>query len=119
MSRPRPGNIRPALTTLFSPGACALRLLFLVSRSANIAVISSTRCGVSCPMGMNSGPCRPHRLEADALNAIEPQILDAVRSCATRPDTVSPGQMRAVVEHDQGGTKITKWIGQESFIHEF
>ena len=29
------------------------------------------------------------------------------------------GQFRKVIEIDQGGTKITKWIGQRSFVDEF
>ncbi|SEE38357.1 hypothetical protein SAMN05444161_5600 [Rhizobiales bacterium GAS191] len=62
---------------------------------------------------------RPRRLDADALDAIEPQLLNAVRVAATQPDTVPQGQLRAVHDIDQNGLKITKWIGQDSFIHEF
>ncbi|SED74331.1 hypothetical protein SAMN05444161_3895 [Rhizobiales bacterium GAS191] len=61
---------------------------------------------------------RPRRLDADALDALEPQILSAVRVAATQPDTVPQGQLRAVHDIDQNGLKITKWIGQQSFIHE-
>lgn len=71
------------------------------------------------PEGHEFRRVNPHQLEADALDAIEPQLLNAVRACATRPDTVPVGQMRAVIERDQAGRPITKWIGQDSFIRDF
>jgi hypothetical protein len=42
-----------------------------------------------------------------------------VQAEAHNPGTVKPGQLRKVIEIDQGGTKITKWIGQQSFVKDF
>jgi hypothetical protein len=58
-------------------------------------------------------------LRSDALNVIEPQICKAVHAQAYDPSTVPRGEYRRVVEINQGGTKIVKWIGQESFVKEF
>jgi hypothetical protein len=58
------------------------------------------------------------RLDDAMLSVFEPQLLKAVRDAANDPSTVPPGQMRRVVEVDEGGTKIVKWIGQRSFIED-
>jgi len=55
-------------------------------------------------------------LNDSALDALEPQLLRAVHAEAHNPDTVPPGEFRKVIEVDQGGTRITKCVGQESFV---
>ena len=56
------------------------------------------------------------QLPADALEVYEPQILDACRSSARRPDAVPSGQMRRVEHVDGNGLKIVSWVGAESFV---
>jgi hypothetical protein len=58
-------------------------------------------------------------LNDSALDALEPQLLRAVHAEAHNPATVPPGEFRRVVETDQGGTRIVKFIGQESFVKQF
>ena len=59
------------------------------------------------------------RMDDYVLGNFEPQLYKAVRDAAHDPSTVPPGQFRRVVEIDQGGTKMVKWIGQESFVKDF
>ena len=59
------------------------------------------------------------RMDDYVLANFEPQLYKAVRDAAHDPSTVPPGQFRRVVEIDQGGTKMVKWIGQESFVKDF
>ena len=65
------------------------------------------------------GLLRVFKLDDSALDAIEPQILTAVKSAAHRPDSVPPGEFRAAKEQDQSGRDITKFVGPESFVREF
>jgi len=58
-------------------------------------------------------------LNDSALDALEPQLYQAVSAEAHNPNTVPPGEFRKVIEVDQGGTRITKFIGQQSFVKEF
>jgi hypothetical protein len=56
-------------------------------------------------------------LRADALRALEPQLLTAVIVEANNPATVEPGQFRRIPEHDQYGHVTSfKFIGPESFV---
>ena len=56
-------------------------------------------------------------LKADALAALEPQVLQAAVVEANNPCHVEPGQLRKVEELDEyGKLKTIKWIGQESFV---
>jgi hypothetical protein len=56
-------------------------------------------------------------LKADALGALEPQVLQAAVVEANNPCHVEPGQLRKVEELDEyGKLKTIKWIGQESFV---
>jgi hypothetical protein len=55
-------------------------------------------------------------LDDAVLNAFEPQLYRAVRDAAHDASTVPPGEFRKVIEVDQGGTRYTKFIGQESFV---
>jgi hypothetical protein len=59
------------------------------------------------------------RLDDATISVFEPQLYRAVHDAANDPSTVPPGELRRVVEVDQGGTKITKFIGQRSFVHDF
>ena len=59
------------------------------------------------------------RLDDATLSVFEPQLYRAVHDAAHDASSVPPGQFRRVVEVDQGGTKITKWIGQQSFVKDF
>jgi hypothetical protein len=59
------------------------------------------------------------RLDDATLSAFERQLYPAVRNAANDPTSVPAGEMRRVIEVDQGGTKITKWIGRESFVKAF
>ena len=56
------------------------------------------------------------RMDDYVLGNFEPQLYKAVRDAAHDPSTVPPGEFRKVIETDQGGTRFTKWIGQESFV---
>ena len=58
------------------------------------------------------------QLSNDALDVFEPQILQACRTEAYNATSVPLGEMRRVVEIDQSGLKIVKFIGQESFVKE-
>jgi len=56
-------------------------------------------------------------LRADALQALEPQVLKAAVVEANNPCHVEPGELRKVEELDEyGKLKTIKWIGQESFV---
>src|SRR6516162_10203899 len=56
-------------------------------------------------------------LKADALQALEPQVLQAAVVEANNPVHVEPGQLRKIEELDEyGKLKTIKWIGQESFV---
>jgi len=58
-------------------------------------------------------------LKADALGALEPQVLQAAVVEANNPCHVEPGQLRKVEELDEyGKLKTIKWIGQESFVKQ-
>jgi len=58
------------------------------------------------------------RLDDATLSAFEPQLYAAVHKAAYDPSSVPPGEFRRVFEVDQGGTKIVRWIGQESFVRQ-
>jgi hypothetical protein len=71
------------------------------------------------PEGHKLRQVQYRRLDDATITVFEPQLYQAVHAEAHNPNTVPPGQFRKVVEIDQGGTKIVKWIGQESFVKEF
>jgi hypothetical protein len=57
------------------------------------------------------------QLKADALQALEPQVLTACVAEANNPCHVPAGELRKVEElDDYGKLKTIKWIGQESFV---
>ena len=56
-------------------------------------------------------------LKADALGALEPQVLQAAVVEANNPCHVPAGELRKVEElDDYGKLKTIKWIGPESFV---
>jgi len=56
-------------------------------------------------------------LKADALGALEPQVLQAAVVEANNPCHVAPGELRKVEElDDYGKLKTIRWIGPESFV---
>ena len=58
-------------------------------------------------------------LKADALQALEPQVLQAAVVEANNPVHVEPGQLRKIEELDEyGKLKTIRWIGQESFVKQ-
>jgi hypothetical protein len=58
-------------------------------------------------------------LDSDALGTFEAQLIPAVRSEAFRPDSVAKDTIREVVDVDQNGLKVHRFIGLRSFIHDF
>jgi hypothetical protein len=59
------------------------------------------------------------KLPNDALDVLEPQLLQACKKEAYNADSVPIGAMRRVVEMDpQNGQKIVKFIGQRSFVFD-
>src|SRR6266540_466242 len=57
------------------------------------------------------------QLKADALQILEPQLLNACVVEANNPAHVPPGELRKVEELDEyGKLKTIRWIGQESFV---
>jgi hypothetical protein len=59
------------------------------------------------------------QLNDSALDALEPQLYRAVHAEAHNASSVPPGEFRKVIEVDQGGTRIVKFVGQESFVKQF
>jgi hypothetical protein len=57
------------------------------------------------------------QLEPDALQVLEPQLLNACVVEANNPIHVPLGELRKIEELDEyGKLKTIKWIGQESFV---
>ena len=58
-------------------------------------------------------------LKADALQALEPQVLQAAVVEANNPVHVPAGELRKVEElDDYGKLKTIKWIGPRSFVYD-
>lgn len=56
-------------------------------------------------------------LKADALDALEPQLLKAVAVEAVNPAHVPPGELKKIERMDEyGKVKCVEFIGQESFV---
>src|SRR5262245_37328596 len=56
-------------------------------------------------------------LKADALGALEPQVLQAAVAEADNPVHVPEGELRKVEElDDYGKLKTIRWVGRESFV---
>jgi hypothetical protein len=55
-------------------------------------------------------------LKADALNAFEPQLLQAVVKEAQNSANLEPGEIRPINVTGPDGQKWTDFIGQESFV---
>jgi hypothetical protein len=60
------------------------------------------------------------RLPRDVFETFEPQIYNACREAASRPDSVPPGTMREVTRIDpKTGHKEIHFIGRDSFVKDF
>jgi hypothetical protein len=58
-------------------------------------------------------------LKADALDALEPQLLKAVVTEAVNPAHVPVGQLKKIERFDEyGKVKCIDFIGQESFVKQ-
>jgi hypothetical protein len=59
-------------------------------------------------------------LQADAYEVLEPQLLKAVAEYGNRNDSVPiDAPLRQVTETSKNGVKITKFLGQRSFVEQF
>jgi hypothetical protein len=57
-------------------------------------------------------------LRSDALDALEPQLLEAVAVEAVNPENLPPGEIRPIERIDQLGNKRIDWVGRESFVKD-
>jgi len=58
-------------------------------------------------------------LKADALQVLEPQLLQACVVEANNPAHVPPGELRKIEEFDQyGQVKTIRFVGPESFVKQ-
>jgi hypothetical protein len=59
------------------------------------------------------------QLEADALQVLEAQLLQACVVEANNPAHVPPGELRKVEEYDEyGKVRMIRFVGQESFVRQ-
>jgi hypothetical protein len=59
------------------------------------------------------------QLKADALRALEPQVLNAAVVEANNPAHVPPGELRKIEELDlYGQLKFIRWIGQDCVVKQ-
>jgi hypothetical protein len=59
------------------------------------------------------------QLPRDALGQFEDLIYPAAKAEAHNATSVSPGEVRKVVEVDGDGLKMIRWVGQRSFVDQF
>jgi hypothetical protein len=58
-------------------------------------------------------------LKADALDALEPQLMQAVVKEANNPAHVPPGEFRKIEELDESGAlRMIRFIGPECFVKQ-
>jgi hypothetical protein len=76
-------------------------------------------------MPQPSGELRPQQAKDPAEHQsvfvpFEQKILAATKEAGKRNDSAAPGQLRMVEEiNPQNGSKMIKWLGTRSFIHDF
>jgi hypothetical protein len=71
------------------------------------------------PYGHKSRIKNLRKLPRDIFETFEPQIYDACREAATRPDAAAPGEMRQITKiNPQNGHKEITFIGNESFVKD-
>jgi hypothetical protein len=59
------------------------------------------------------------QLKSDALQALEPQVLQACVTEAENPQHIPAGELRKIERLDEyGKVKTIDWIGQESFVRQ-
>jgi hypothetical protein len=57
------------------------------------------------------------KLPRDVFEKLEPQVFNACRDAASRPDSVPPGTMREITRtNPQNGHREVHFIGNESFV---
>jgi hypothetical protein len=58
-------------------------------------------------------------LKADALDALEPQLLATAKVEAFNPATVEPGEFRMIIKRDpRNGYEERQFIGPRSFVYD-
>src|SRR6516162_5813160 len=69
------------------------------------------------PHGHDLRKMKLSQLPRDVFETFEPQIYNACREAASRPDSVPPGEMREIVKiNPQNGHKEIHFLGRESFV---
>jgi hypothetical protein len=69
------------------------------------------------PYGHELRKMKLWKLPRDVFETFEPQIYNACREAANRPDSVPPGEMREIVKiNPQNGHKEIHFLGRESFV---
>ena len=63
-------------------------------------------------------PVQMRVLPDDALDVIEPQVVQASVKEAVNPAHLAPGEIRPIERRDALGNKTIDWIGQESFVRD-
>jgi hypothetical protein len=59
------------------------------------------------------------KMPKDVFEVFEPQIYDACREAASRPDSVAPGEIREVTRiNPQNGHKEIHFLGTTSFVRD-
>jgi hypothetical protein len=71
------------------------------------------------PYGHELRKMKVWKMPKDVFEVFEPQIYDACREAASRPDSVAPGEIREVTRiNPQNGHKEVHFIGNESFVRD-
>jgi hypothetical protein len=72
------------------------------------------------PYGHELRKIKLWKLPKDAFEVVEPQVYNACRDAASRPDSVAPGEMREVTRiNPQNGHKEIHFLGTTSFVKDF
>jgi hypothetical protein len=72
------------------------------------------------PYGHELRKIKLWNLPRDVFETLEPQVYNACREAASRPDSVPPGEMREVVKiNPQNGHKEIHFLGRDSFVKDF
>jgi len=71
------------------------------------------------PYGHELRKIKLWNLPRDVFETLEPQVYNACREAASRPDSVPPGEMREVVKiNPQNGHKEIHFLGTTSFVRD-
>lgn len=58
-------------------------------------------------------------LPASARPQFESMLLEGIKRSVSRADTVPDGEMRARHVRNDGGGRVTEWVGPRSFVRDF